>query len=404
MGLIALLGAREGAREHTADGRPGPLMGFGGQPLVEFQARAAIRAGAERILILADAATADLGQLVDRLVAATGVEVALVRDMIALARSLAPDDRLLLVSDNMVVPLDALVTLAASDAPALLSVADVPATSAFERIDADTKWAGVLLMPGAHVLATLDMLGDWDLALTLLRRAVQDGAHRVALSPDLVMDGHLAIVRDAASAHLALRARAEEDRREAVSAAGPVGRLLAPFSRLIVQELVRREVEPGWLHGVALACAAFGVILALGGFAGLALLVLIFAGALDDLARQSERVTLRVSGMPWRSWLVSGGGLLALAIIGWRLAGGGALALAGAWLPLVLVGLLAWRQAGSAPGGLWRGWTAMTVPLALIIALVGVLASAADVALALLGLLATVMVALRFVLDGASKV
>ena len=404
MTLIALLSARDGARERLADGRTGPLIGLGGQPLVEFQARAAINAGADRILILTDIATPDLGQLIDRLGATTGVQAALAQDMVTLSRSLTPGDRLLLVAENLVVPVDALDALAGGAAPALLTVPDVPATDAFERIDAETRWAGALLLSGDAVLATLDMLGDWDLPLTLLRRAVQADARRVALTPELVMDGHLTIVQDAESAHLALRARTERDREDANAQRGPIGRLLAPVSRLIVQELVRREVEPGWLRGVALAVAALGLALAVAGLAALALIVMLGAAGLDDLARQNARITLRDDGADWRDWLVSGGGLALLAILGWRLADGEPLALTGAWMPVLLVGLLAWRHAHVPESSLWRGWTAMTIPVALIVMLIGFLTSLAAPALAFLGTAATVMTALHMLFDARAKV
>jgi len=404
MALIALLSAREGARERLADGRTGPLIGFGGQSLVEYQARAAISAGAERILILTEAATPDLGQLIDRLGAASGVQAALVQDMVTLSRGIGVRDRLLLIGENVVVPLDALSKLAGGEAPALLTVADVPATSGFERIDGDAKWAGALAVPGDTLLATLDMLGDWDLSLTLLRRTVQNGADRIPLSPELVMDGHLTIVRDQESAQIALRARAEQDRREATAGAGPIGHLLAPLSRVIVQALVRREIEPTLLRGMALTVAALALAAASGGFAALALLVMLVAVAVDELARQSARITLRESGTDWRAWAVSGAGLAVLAILGWRLAGGTTLALTGAWLPVALVGLLAWRRTRDRDAGLWSGWTAMTVPLALLIALLGTLLSVPDLSFALLALLAAIMIALRFLLDDGAKI
>ena len=49
----------------------------------------------------------------------------------------------------------------------------------FERIDAQSRWAGVALVD-AHLLgSTAAMLGDWDLQSTLLRRALQEGALRL---------------------------------------------------------------------------------------------------------------------------------------------------------------------------------------------------------------------------------
>src|SRR5690606_5106438 len=148
---------------------------------VEFQARLAIAAGAEHILIQTDGVTADLSRLVDRLTAERQASVALVRDMLTLSRSLAPADRILLIAENMLLPAEAVARLAGHTPPALLALPSVPATGVFERIDAEAMWAGALLLPGEAVLATLDMLGEWDLGLTVLRRAVQMGAHRVML-------------------------------------------------------------------------------------------------------------------------------------------------------------------------------------------------------------------------------
>ena len=69
MAFIALLSARDGAREGTGAAAGGALIEFGGQPLVEFQARVAIVAGADHILIQTDLASPDLAHMVDRLTA-----------------------------------------------------------------------------------------------------------------------------------------------------------------------------------------------------------------------------------------------------------------------------------------------------------------------------------------------
>jgi len=55
----------------------------------------------------------------------------------------------------------------------------------FERIDAESRWAGFALISGGSLQDTSRMLGDWDLMSTQLRRSVQEGAVRVeALAPD----------------------------------------------------------------------------------------------------------------------------------------------------------------------------------------------------------------------------
>src|SRR3546814_8234859 len=62
---------------------------FAGQTLVEYQARQAVRAGADRVMILVSVITPALSQAVDRL-SADGIAVALVRDMVSMVRD-APD-------------------------------------------------------------------------------------------------------------------------------------------------------------------------------------------------------------------------------------------------------------------------------------------------------------------------
>ena len=55
-------------------------------------------------------------------------------------------------------------------------------TTMFERIDAESRWAGVALVDARLLGSTAAMLGDWDLQSTLLRRAMQEGA-RAAAAP-----------------------------------------------------------------------------------------------------------------------------------------------------------------------------------------------------------------------------
>ena len=64
---------------------------------------------------------------------------------------------------------------------ALLTMPDVRVDERYERIDADSRWAGLALLDGALLQRTAAMLRDWDLQSTLLRRAVQAGARQLAV-------------------------------------------------------------------------------------------------------------------------------------------------------------------------------------------------------------------------------
>lgn len=396
MTLIALLSARENARARTAAGAAGPLIEFGGRPLVEFQARMAIAAGAEHVLIQVDSISPDLARLVDHLTADRQASIALVQDMATLSRSLVPDDRLILIAENLLLPPETLTALIGAPAPAMLTLPAVPSTTGFERIDSTTAWAGALLLTGTQVIDTVDMLGEWDLGLTLMRRSVQIGAGRVPLSPELVMDGRLTLVRDQESADLAFGLLADQGKSRPSGEGSGLGRLLAPIGRGLVRELVRRQIEPARVEAVALLLGVGALALGSGGFPILALLVMLLAQGLADLARQCADVTFRATPSPWRSRIAPGLGLALLTVIGWRLGQGQLLALSGAWLPLILTGLLAFLPAPEEDAlGLWRPWLRLTVPLASLIILLGLMLGAGEAAFALLGLLATAIIGLR---------
>jgi hypothetical protein len=402
MALIALLSARDNARERTAVGHAGSLIEFGGQPLIEFQARMAINAGAEHVFIQVDSTSPDLSQLVDRLTADRQASIALVQDMATLSRSLVPDDRLIVIAENLIAPPEAMSSLTEGSMPAFLALPVVPATTGFERIDGETVWAGAMSVSGGAVLDTVDMLGEWDLGLTLLRRAVQDGARRILLSPELVMDGRLTLVHDQQSADAALQVLADQGQSTTSGQASGLGGLLAPVARPLVRELVRRQIEPVRASTIALVLSAAGLGLGVSGFAILAVLVMLSAQGLSDIARQSAEVTLRPAGSLWRNRLVPGLGLALLAVIGWRLSDGHILSLSGAWLPLLLTAMLSLVRERSDPvAELWADWLHLTVPIALLVILSGLVLDMTGVAFTLLGLIAAAIVAIRLFREGS---
>ena len=89
---------------------------------------------------------------------------------------------ILLVGDGVAAPAELLAQLADEPEPAVATLPDDAAHEAYERIDANSRWAGVALVDGSTLGATAAMLGDWDLQSTLLRRALQEGALRLPVS------------------------------------------------------------------------------------------------------------------------------------------------------------------------------------------------------------------------------
>jgi hypothetical protein len=401
MVLVALLSARIDGR--TGD-RPAATVDFGSQSLIEYQARLAIEAGAERVLVQIDSPTPELARTVDRLLAEHPGAIALVQDMPGLARHIAPDDRVLLLAEALVLPPEALASLVGGDGEAMLTLPSVPATALFERIDGQAMWAGAALLSGGRLLATLDMLGDWDLVLTLLRRAVQAGLPRIELSPDLVMDARLTLVTDQSRADIALGALSDEEQAKADARSGGLASLLAPLSRRMVRELVRRQVDPERLTTIALLIACAGLALALAGWMLPGLVVLLIALGLADLAQRCALVTLRDGLAPLRQRGIEGLAAAVSFLLGWRISAGMPLALAGTWLPLILAGLLMLADRTADHDEHWPAWLRPTLPVVLLLLAVGVALGIAPAAFILLGLLAIGLVALRLFRPGGIRV
>lgn len=163
--------------------RPDLMRGnivFAAQTVIEFQARLAAYAGAESVFIMIEGLTSALSRVVDRL-SGEGLDVHLVRDMQSLVKHLPRESDILLFADGIVVDQRYVTEIGAVEGNALLVVADDAATAGLERVDATNRWGGVARITPKLLFNTLDLIGDWDLTLTLLRTVVQNDPQRIAI-------------------------------------------------------------------------------------------------------------------------------------------------------------------------------------------------------------------------------
>lgn len=238
MSLAALIAAY-----HEADDPGGGLratLPIAGRTLLERQARLAAAAGADPIVIVVERVTASLGEALDRLRAA-GIQVVLARSAEEAASVVETSARVLFIADGLLPPEAAVARLAALDGPGLLTVPDMRVDERYERIDSQSRWAGLALIDGAMLKDTASMLRDWDLQSTLLRRAVQAGARQLS-------------VRGEAEDELPLVAETMEDLAEAealIIAGAHVRRpdwvsryLLGPIEKAATQALMATSVTP----------------------------------------------------------------------------------------------------------------------------------------------------------------
>ncbi len=181
MPLAALIAAQD--QTDTGDGLRATLP-LAGRTLVEYQVRLAIEAGAGHAIILVERVPAPLAQAVERL-RQQGFRIEFARSVADATDRFHPDERILLIDDGAIAAQSAVNALAVQHGDALLVLPDMQEHAVFERIDAAQRWAGFALFGKSVLEATVQMLGDWDLSSTLLRRLVQSHATRIdALNPD----------------------------------------------------------------------------------------------------------------------------------------------------------------------------------------------------------------------------
>lgn len=368
-------------------------LNFAGQALFEYQARQAAEAGAAHVVILVPAVTPDLSRAVDRL-SADGISVALVRDLVALGREVGPGRDILLVADGAIIGQPFYVAMAAREGAAVLVTEDSSPAAAFERIDANHRWAGLARLTPDMLFSTLDMLGDWDLQSTLVRQAVQASAPRILVSAQSVIDGDVALVENQQGADFLAKNIVSSGRMAtAHSGSGLIERyVMFPIAAMVAPSLLRQQLTPEPIQIGAMALAVLGLVSAQLGWFGIALTTFLFALLVAHISSQLGDLARRTMMMDWRVWVAPVIILTGIALIGGSipalyLSG----TLGGVWLALLLaIADVRMRQGGM---DLPPPWASCSLGTVLAILLIGHVAGYIHMGLALSMLLALASVA-----------
>src|SRR5690349_9141386 len=175
------IGALIGAYQEDDSGGLRALLPLAGRTLIEYQVRCASAAAIAPIIIVVERVPQALQDAFERL-RLDGIGVFPVTDVNEAVSRFEAGATILLIGDGIAPTVDLVTTVAAEPEPAVATVRDDQAHETFERIDGETRWAGVAVVD-AHLLgSTAAMLGDWDLQSTLLRRAIQEGARRMPVA------------------------------------------------------------------------------------------------------------------------------------------------------------------------------------------------------------------------------
>ncbi|QPQ55527.1 hypothetical protein IC614_02680 [Allosphingosinicella flava] len=304
------------------------MLLLAGRTLLERQARLAAAAGAHPIVVVVDRQPPALGAALERL-RADGIAITVARNAGEAAFAVPAEAALLVMADGLVADESHVVRVLDADGPVILTMPDFGADDRFERIDGQSRWAGLSVLDGSLLRHTVSLLQDWDLQSTLLRRAVQSGVRQFSVA-GAQADDRLTIAHK--EEHLA-HAEARIVEGAAFEAREWISRyVLAPVEQGATRLLMPTPATPEWLYGAAAGMTVLASGFFLKGWLIPGLLLILAATPLDGTA---ERLgLLRMQGRrAFRRWrrampILSGAALLALGYALWEPRGWGCIVLA----------------------------------------------------------------------------
>lgn len=306
------VGALIGAYQEDDSGGLRALLPLAGRTLLEYQVRCVTAAGAAPVVVVVQHVPQALQDAFERL-RLDAVAVFPVSDINEAVSRFEAGSAMLLIGDGVAPPAELVASMAEEPEPAVATVPDDAAHEMFERIDAESRWAGVALVD-AHLLgSTAAMLGDWDLQSTLLRRTLQEGAVRLPVDG---LGGDPLLAENASDLQ-------DFQRRLLVGSRGLrpdwVGRfLLPPVEEFATEQLMETGVRPPWLMWGALALTLGGALCFTRGWLAAGLVLLLLSMPLDLIASRLASLRLRPLAVRMLSrlalWPAAG---LALLALGW---------------------------------------------------------------------------------------
>lgn len=199
--ILALLSAANATGE-LQDASVGLAMALaGGEPLLAHQISALRNQGITRFLIEVDSVSGGLLALADKF-KSSGCSVDFVRSASDLQPFLRLNESLLVQSEALYLSTDLLDNLFAESAPFIATLDGRDENAAFERMDLNTRWAGLAIIAASTVSSLGALPEGWSITSSLLRQAMQDRVRLVALPQQHVQAGKLRLICTSAEADL----------------------------------------------------------------------------------------------------------------------------------------------------------------------------------------------------------
>jgi len=292
-----------------------------GTALISLQINSLREIGVKRFFIEAEQLTGPILSLVDEL-KAEDIDVAMVRSPKDLADSFASSDRCLVLAPGIHVEADIISNLINQPKQLVATVDGRDESSAFERIDLNTRWAGLAVIDKNLIEGLADLPEGWSLTSAILRGALQSGLKQQPIDQREIDSNALQVIDS--------QNRAEQFKRAKLQNAAKykIGLVEEKIYAPIVQWLALRFTIDHRLFGIAAAVFAliavvFG-LLAIPVIAVLSAAIAVFLTTASDIIFRIAR-DKQVKVLSLISW-----GLLAIAMVTLAIqaTGGGAFAAA----------------------------------------------------------------------------
>lgn len=310
---IALLSAAAATDAATQSGANKTNEIVGGQSLLEYQISILARAGISRFLVEVDNVTGALLRLADDN-SRKGRSVEFVRSGSDVQRLLPQPERLWVQSEALYLAPPILGELLNHRDTFIVTLDGRNENEAFERIDLNTRWAGVALVGSDTVRALQDLPDGWSITSSLLRQALQDKVAFCPLRQQHVQDGDVRIIRsaedvDALNQHILVNRRDDRWGYFESSVLGPLSSRIAPA---IWQSSFGEPIVAGFSLLLAATSLAFGV-LGWGTAAVAAGLVAIIFNILREAVVGPDDSRTILNAAPMATWVLLGLSALATA-------------------------------------------------------------------------------------------
>ena len=167
-----------------------PLTPLFGRPMIHHMIKALQSAGITQFCVGVDTVPGALLAYRDE-VAKEGLELRFVREPSAMATLLGTDTRALVLRADTIWDEGLIDRALQHDRPLIATVEERSENQMFERIDLNSRWAGMAILDRRSLAALTQLPEGWDMASALLRQGLQDNVTLWPLKQREIQEGHV---------------------------------------------------------------------------------------------------------------------------------------------------------------------------------------------------------------------